>query len=191
MADAILASELGMGLPLFTICPMIALYFGSASQDKSAMKKAATQYFRSPMFIAVLLGLAASPFSLDPQDPFVAPFIIALNMISGAVALLATLVLGLQLRRASPVKILPLVLVSAVIQMGLEPYLTYLQAELCRLSTEQQEVLVLLSSMPSAVLGPVFATRYQCDGETASALAFINILLSVILIPLVFSVLIT
>jgi predicted permease len=112
-------------------------------------------------------------------------------MISGAIPFLATLVLGLQLRRVSPRKILPLVLVSAVIQMGLEPYLAYLQAELYRLSAEQQEVLVLLSSMPSGVLGPVFATRFRCDGETASAIAFVNILLSVIAVPLVFSVLIT
>ena len=52
------------------------------------------------------------------------------------------------------------------------------------------EVLVLLSSMPSGVLGPVFATRFRCDGETASAIAFVNILLSVIAVPLVFSVLI-
>jgi predicted permease len=191
MTDAVLASELGMGLPIFTICPMIALYFGSASQDKSGMKKAATQYFRSPIFIAVVLGLVASPFSLDPRNPLVAPFSIALDMISGAIPFLATLVLGLQLRRVSPRKILPLVLVSAVIQMGLEPYLAYLQAELYRLSAEQQEVLVLLSSMPSGVLGPVFATRFRCDGETASAIAFVNILLSVIAVPLVFSVLIT
>ena len=37
MTDAVLVSEMERGLPIFTICPMIALYFGSASQGKSGM----------------------------------------------------------------------------------------------------------------------------------------------------------
>ena len=191
MTDAVLASGLGMGLPFFTLCPMIAMYFGSGSQDKSSIKKTATQYFRSPIFIAVVLGLATSPFSLNPRNPLVAPFTVALDMISSAIPFLATFVLGLQLRLVSPRKILPLVVVSSVINMGLEPYLTYLQTGLYRLSTEQQEVLVLLSSMPSGPLGPVFATRFRSDGETASTIAFVNTVLGVIMVPLVFSVLIT
>jgi predicted permease len=46
--------------------------------------------------------------------------------------------------------------------------------------------LVLLAAMPSAVLGTVFATRYKCEGEMASTATFVNIVLSVASIPLVF-----
>ena len=43
--------------------------------------------------------------------------------------------------------------------------------------------------MPSAVLGPGFATRYKCAGETASALVLMHILLSVVIVPIIFSLL--
>ena len=45
---------------------------------------------------------------------------------------------------------------------------------------------VLIAVMPSAVLGPVFAVRYKCDGELASTVTFMNILLAALGIPVVF-----
>jgi len=50
----------------------------------------------------------------------------------------------------------------------------------------QKQVLVLVAAMPSAVLGPVFAARYKCEGELASTVTFANILIGAIGIPLVF-----
>jgi len=77
-----------------------------------------------------------------------------------------------------------------VLAMGLQPLLASTQATLYHLSAEQQQVLVLISSMPSAVLGTVFATRFQCDSETAASLVFVNILLSIVAIPAVFGALV-
>jgi predicted permease len=41
--------------------------------------------------------------------------------------------------------------------------------------------------MPSAVLGPIFAIRYQCAARTACTLNFIHIMLSLFTIPAVFT----
>ena len=39
------------------------------------------------------------------------------------------------------------------------------------------------------MLGPVFATRYKCASDTASALVMMHIVLSAVIVPLTFSVL--
>ena len=44
----------------------------------------------------------------------------------------------------------------------------------------------MVAAMPSAVLGPVFAARYKCEGELASTVTFANIVIGAVGIPLVF-----
>jgi hypothetical protein len=190
MVDAILVSELGVGLPIFTICPVIAMYFGSSSRDGSAFYKTLLGYFRSPVFVAVVAGLAASRLPIPLNNPFVAPFFESFRMIEGALTIVACLILGIQLDFKAVRGIWPLIIVSAVIQMWLQPFVANAQATLYHIAPEQRQVLVLISAMPSAVLGPVFATRFQCASDTASALVFINILLSLVMIPLTFGVLV-
>jgi len=190
MTDAILISELGVGLPIFTICPVIALYFGNSAGDKNSFRNIIFAYFRSPIFIAVVLGIIFSYCSISSDNTFIAPFFEAFHMLEGSLTILACLILGLQLSVGSLKGILPLVIASAIIQMFVQPFVAGFQANLYHLSAEQHQILILISSLPSAVLGPVFATRFHCASETASSLVFINILLSIVLVPLSFSTLI-
>jgi malate permease and related proteins len=187
MQDAILLSELGVGLPIFTVCPLIAMWFSDGAAGRPPLRKLFTEYFTSPVFFAVVIGLLL-PFLPLRQDGFVmATLFKALGMLDGSLTVLACLVLGMQLRVPSIRRIVPLVIVSGAIQMGAQPWLAALQARWFHLAAEQQQVLVLITAMPAAVLGPVFAVQYNCDGETASALTFTHILLSVIVIPCTFS----
>jgi predicted permease len=73
--------------------------------------------------------------------------------------------------------------------MLLQPWVAQLQAGWYHLSAVQTQVAILITTMPSAVLGPVFATRYRCAGSTASALVMSHILLSMAIIPLSFALL--
>ena len=107
-------------------------------------------------------------------------------MLKGTLAVLACLILGLQLKFTSARRIVPLFIVSAIIQMGIQPVLVSFGANLMHVDVLAKQVLILISAMPSAVLGTVFATQYQCDSETASELVFLNILFSLVGIPLVY-----
>jgi hypothetical protein len=190
MTDAVLLSELGVGLPIFTLAPLVGMIFGEESETYETRTKFMVQYFRSPIFIAVVLGLVASQIPTEAQSLMLAPFFEALTMIGGALTLLACLTLGLQLKLTSLKGIWPLLIVSALIQMAFQPWLAHVQADLYHLGAEQSQVLVLIASMPSAVLGPVFATRYKCAEDTASALVMSNIVISMAAVPLVFTLLI-
>lgn len=189
LTDAILLSELGVGLPIFILGPAIAMHFGEDSGDIENRRSTLIEYFRSPIFFAVALGLIVAPLHIPVDNWFLAPFYEALSIIGNAVAVLACLILGLQLKLKSLKGIWMLFIVSAFIQMAFQPWVAHVQADLYRLGTEQTQVLTLISSMPSAVLGSVFATHYKCASDTTSALIMMHILLSIVLVPLTFVVL--
>ena len=186
MTEAILISELAVGLPIFTLCPLVAIHFGEASGSSGSVRSTMLQYFRSPIFIAVVLGFVVSQFHLPLASPFLEPILQAAAIIDGTLAALACLILGLQIEIKSFNRLLPMVAISAFLEMGLQPFLAYGQAVLYHLSGLERQVLVLIAAMPSAVLGPVFAVRYKCEGELASTVTFVNIILGAVGIPLAF-----
>lgn len=191
LADAVFMSEVGVGLPIFILGPLIGMYFGEALEDGLSRQKALSDYFRSPIFAAVIAGIVASQFSELRQFPWLAPFWEALRMIEGSLATLACMVLALQLKFSSlRGTFWALLLGSALIQMVLQPWVAHMQAGWYNLSVVQTQVTVLITTMPAAVLGPVFASRYRCAGDTASALVLSHILLSMAIIPLSFAILI-
>ncbi len=186
MTEAILISELAVGLPIFTLCPLVAIHFGEASGSAGSVRSTMIEYFKSPIFIAVVLGFVVSQFHLPLASPFLEPLLQAGAIIDGTLAALACLILGLQIEVKSVRRIIPIVAISAVLQMGLQPFLAYAQAVLYHLGGLERQVLVLVAAMPSAVLGPVFAVRYKCEGELASTVTFANIILGAVGIPLAF-----
>ena len=190
LTDAILLSELGVGLPIFILGPAVAMYFGENFDENIGTRWSVfTEYFRSPIFFATVLGLIIAPFQIPVNNWLVAPFYEALSVIGNAVAVLACLILGLQLKMKSLKGIWALFIISALIQMVFQPWVAHMQADLYRLSAEQTQVLTLISSLPAAVLGSVFATHYKCASDTASALIMMHLLLAIVLVPLTFAVL--
>jgi len=186
MTNAIVISQLGIGVPIFTLCPIVALYYGSGSTGFNAMIKSVLVYLKSPIFISVIAGIIVSQFPKVVNMTFLQPFWEALKMIEGTLWVFACLILGLQLKFKSFRRILPLFIVSVVVQMCIQPFLTSLGANIMHVGGLDKQVLVLISAMPSAVLGSVFATQYHCDSETASEVIFLNIIFSMIGITLVY-----
>ncbi|MCX6258153.1 MAG: AEC family transporter [Bacteroidia bacterium] len=186
ISDAVLLSELGVGLPMFILGPAVAMYYGDRKENFIMKKGFSLSYFRSPIFIAVLAGIAVSFIPVNRDSSFIAPFIESFKMINGAMAILACLILSLQIKFKSLKGILPLFFISAILQMWFQPFISHTQASWYHLSTIQSQILVLISSMPSAILGPIFAKRYNCAPETASALVLSHIIVCIVMIPVVF-----
>ncbi|MFZ3047379.1 MAG: AEC family transporter, partial [Desulfatirhabdiaceae bacterium] len=190
LADAVFMSEVGVGLPIFILGPLIAMHFGEAPSDGSSRRKLMVDYFRSPIFAAVIAGMVASQFPVLRQTPWLYPFWDALRMIEGSLATLACMILALQLKLSSMRGTFwSLFIGSALIQMLLQPWVAHIQAGWYNLSAVQTQVVILITTMPAAVLGPVFASRYHCAGSKASALVMSHILLSMAIIPISFAIL--
>lgn len=184
--DAVIISELGVGLPIFIIAPFIAMYFGNKSGKYSSLKSISIDYFKSPIFIAVAAGLGLSFLHLPLDSPFLSPVFSAFETVNMGLAIFACIILSLQLKPVSVRTIIPLLIISACIQLVAEPFFCRMQSNIFVFQPEALNVLIILSAMPSAVIGVVFTSKYDCDSKTASALTMSNIILSAAVVPLIF-----
>jgi malate permease and related proteins len=187
LTDAILISELGVGLPIFTLCVAVAIHFGECHGSGGDCRKAFLHYFRSPIFLAVAGGLLFSLLPLNLNLPWLAPFFEASSMIGGAITILACLILGINLHFRSLRGLVPLLLLVVAVKMFMQPLMSNWQAGLYHLSLQQRQILVLESAMPPAILPVVFATRYRCAVRMTSNLIFLGIIINLLTLPLVFA----
>ena len=187
LAQGIVISELGVGLPIFIFCPAVAMYFGGTFKGRQDLGKLARDYLLSPIFISVALGLAFSRLTVPAGMPLVDTIKEALKMTQGAMVVVSAVILGLQLSFQPASGFWTLIVVSIVMQMLFQPWFSNAVSSLLRMSAENRQVLVLISAMPAAILGPVFAARYDCAAKTATLLTFTHIAISPVLVPAVFA----
>jgi len=185
MTDAVLISELGVGIPIFIFCPLIAMWFSSDKKEDINFSKILVPYFRSPVFIALIIGLAFSFLKIDPGGVIMNTVKSLTQTFANGIGLFACVVLGIYLKPKSLKGIVLLIIFSAILEMGFQPLITSIQASVFGVSDIHRKILVFISSMPAAILGPVFAVRYNCAPDTATLISYSQILLALIIIPLI------
>jgi len=185
MTDAILISEVGVGLPIFIFCPLVALWFGNNKKDDLSIGKFLLPYFKSPVFFALIIGLIFSFLKVDFGNVVMIPVKSLAQTLGNGVGVLSCVVLGLYLKPKSFKGLILLILLSAVLEMGFQPFIASVQANIFVVSDVHRKILVFISSMPAAILGTVFAVRYNCAPDTASIISYSHILLALLSIPLV------
>ena len=67
MGQVVILGEFGVVLPLFVFGVAIASYFGENAEGQPRLTAAISSFFRSPIFVAVALGMLASFLGI-PQD---------------------------------------------------------------------------------------------------------------------------
>lgn len=181
MAEASLVSELGVGLPLFTLGAMIAMQYG----DKQAQAgPGALAFFHSPMFIAIAVGSAWSMAGLPVTGAAIDPLFDAVHIVAKANTLLVTLLVGVTLGFDRFKEIAGVVVVALVLKLIVSPLLIAFPASYLALESWQMQVLVIEAAMPSAMLGVAFAKRYGCDVRLASKLVFATLIGSMVTVAL-------
>ncbi|WP_345972357.1 AEC family transporter [Sulfurimonas diazotrophicus] len=179
MAEASLVSELGVGLPLFTLGAMIAMHYGGKKASGSG-GAGALAFFRSPIFIAIAAGSAWSVAGLPVTGMAVLPLFDAVQIVAKANTLLVTLLVGVSLGFDRLREIAGIAAAVLVLKLVASPLLIALPAHYVALEAWQLQVLVIESAMPSAMLSVAFAKRYGCDVALASKLVFATLLGSMV-----------
>jgi len=187
LAEGIAISELGVGLPIFIFCPLVAMYFGGTFKGAADLWQLVKDYLLSPIFISVILGLVFSRIDISEGALLVDTIREALKMTQGALVVISAIILGLQLSFQPARGFWTLIGVSIAVQMFFEPWFAHTAAGFFNISSENRQILILISTMPAAILGPVFAARYNCAAKTASLLTFTHIAISPILVPAMFA----
>jgi len=178
LAEGTFISELGVGLPLFTLGVMIAMHYGKAETETHSSLHSALLFFRSPIFIAIVLGLLWSFSPLGTKGIFITPLFEATHIVAQANTFLVALTVGVLLNFTSIKNIIPIAASVIVIKLLLSPFLVYLPASIMGLESWQMQVLLLEAAMPSAMLSVVLAKQYGCDAKLAAQLVFITLFAS-------------
>jgi len=178
LSEGVFVSELGVGLPLFTLGVMIAMHYGTHSQTGNTVFKSALLFFKSPIFIAIVVGLLWSFSPLETKGVILTPVFEATHLIAKANTFLVTLTVGVLLSISSLRSIVILALLASAIKLLLSPMLLYLLSSTLPLESWQTQVLLLEAAMPSAMLSVVLAKQYSCDAKLAAQLVFVTLFIS-------------
>ncbi len=178
MPDAIITSEIGVGSLIFTLGVLIAIHYGSSQQADGLQLKTVLKFFRSPIFVALALGILASAVGLPTQNVVAATLLSALDILGKANTLLVALVIG-TLLEVPQIRSAALVVVAAcLIKLVLQPLVAWLPATWLNFPDLWTRVLVLEAAMPSAILSAVFARRYGCDARLSSLIILSTLFVS-------------
>jgi len=189
ISEAVIVSEFGVGVGLFTIGTMIAIHFGSNSSVKQSPLQSLKIFGKSPLFLAIIAGLSYTMLNLPTDVPVIKEMFSAIELIAKANTFFVALTIGVLLEFKWFNSILPFMLGSIVLKLFLAPLIIWIPVSLMNISNLQLEIAILEASMPSAMLSVVLATRYGCDAQLASKLVFITTIFSIITLPVLVSIL--
>jgi len=179
LTEAVLISEVGVGYPIFILGPMLAAYFGSSGVTFRDNIGASLVFFKSPVFFALLLGLAWQPLGLPGEEnAFIKPLFDVCDVLSQALTPLAIIAVGLMFKIPSLKQCIGMLVIVVTIKLLLKPLMLSAVADFMGFEKLWKDVLVLLGAMPPAVLGVVFLRRYGGDASLASALLLVSTILS-------------
>ena len=181
---AVMVGEIGVILPLFLVGVPVAIHFGDQDQTAGAHKRELVRFLKSPLFIALVSGLAVSSLPL-PENSIKTVVFRALDILGAALPVFVALSIGLMLRPVSIRKIGAVIVAVLTIKLLLEPLMVLELATLEHMNHLEKNVLVIEAAMPSGTLAAIIATRYGCDGGLASVLVVVSYVASLLSIPLV------
>ncbi len=175
MGEAVLVSELGIGLPLLLFGPILARHFGSDEIDGPSLLDALRQFLTSPIAIALFTGLSWSLLELPvTKDSITYPLLHLGHLLGGAVTPLAIMTVALFYAPAASDRsyrsLLPALLLVIFLKLCAKPALCGGGALLLDLPDQWRAVLVLLAGMPPAIFGVVLLGRYGGNARVASRL---------------------
>ncbi len=186
LMDALIIGEVGAIIPVFTVGVLVSSYFGGGDRLGDGSASPARAFFSSPMFIALLIGLAISWSGL-PTENWVGRILAQpLQVASDSLLLLVAFSIALMLRPVSIKVLLPLLLLVGSLKLIVEPAAAGFAAGVIHMDDTERAILVLEAAMPSGAIAAVVAARYGCDGAVASNLVIATYFLSLVTIPLIF-----
>lgn len=183
LAEAVVISELGVGILIFTLGVAVAIYFGQGRGG--SFSSGLRTFLKSPIFISLIFGLSFSLLGLPLTNPILSIPLRVLDVIGGSLAIFVAFAIALMLRPI-PVRTLGLLIVAAgLIKLIAKPLIAFSMARFEDLPLTLTEILLIETAMPSGTVAAVLADRYGCDGSIASALVIATYGLSLATIPLI------
>lgn len=179
MEEAVVTSEIGVGLLLFILGPLIAMYYGNKNVDKKAVFSSIKKFFTSPIFFAIIAGIG---MSYIPFDKDIIGFRILFNLlriIGDANMLLVAFTIGLIFEFKRMKGAIIFVGIAVALKLFLKPMLSLWFMDGAYFTEIMREVVFIETALPSAILAAIYAKQYDCEPELVSGTIMISLLVSI------------
>jgi predicted permease len=153
-----------------------------AAAGRRSLRTAAMSALRMP----AIYGIAAAMLVLITGIGIPTPLLRPITMLSDAALPLMILVLGMQLERASAPKRLALVAAAVCVSLVVAPLIALGLTSLLNVTGAARQAVVVLSSMPVAVVTTILALEFDASPDFVTSAVFLSTVLSPItLTPLI------
>jgi predicted permease len=186
ISQAMLVSEFGAVIPVFTAGVAISSYFGAVLSGEKRNFLVIKNFFSSPIFFSVCLGLILSFLPIPMAHPVVKVVYAILKIAGNSLEALVALSIGLMLTRIPFRQFSLLIIAVLAIKLIGEPLLAYFGAHIFAIGNLPREILIIESAMPSGALAALIAVRYGCDKGVASVLTVATYIISLLTLPFIF-----
>jgi malate permease and related proteins len=187
MEDAIVSSEIGVGLLLFILGPVIAMYYGDTSVKGKVIFASIKQFCTSPIFVSLILGITLSFVKITNDSQVVVTVMHILKLVGNANLLLVAITIGLLLEPTINTKAYGFLLVVILLKLIFQPLSAHFLSSVFDLNEIANQVVLIETSMPSAILVAIFAKQYNCRPELVSTTIIVTLILSLISVTSFFS----
>jgi len=184
MAAAVVYDQFSMALPVYTVGVAVAMHYGS--KYETSWREMLT-FFTTPTFLVLIATLMINALQI-PVPSFITH---AAQLVAGATVPLVLLSLGLMLepgRLRANHYYLPMVLILST-KMMVFPYLMWLATGWMGVQGIARLVAVTQSAMPSAMVNAVITERYGCDHQLATLVIVVGTLCTIVVLPVVVTLL--
>lgn len=187
MEDAVMISEIGVGLFLFIIGPVIAMIYGETDQKRGVIKRSLFEFITSPIFISVIAGIFVSIVGINKSNMLIDTIDRLFTLVGAANLFLVGLTIGLLVEWKGINMMWRFMVVASLIKLIIQPVLTYYSLQVIEFDKLVEEIALIETAMPSAIMGAIFARQYNCKPELVSSTILVTLIISMISVTVLFS----
>lgn len=171
MVEAVLICELGVGVLIMALGPVLAMYFSTGASSVKTVRQSLFAFLKTPLCIALVAGLLWGALGLPgDQHPVMKPVFHAGHILAGLVVPLAILIISLHLYKPKIGQYFKPLGIVVMLKLLLAALLAGGLALATDIPTVWRDDLVIMAGMPPAVLNTIFLQRYGGDAGLASTL---------------------
>lgn len=190
---AVLVDEFGMTIPLYTFAPWLGARLGGGGGNARA---AILRYFRGPLFLAVLAGLAvrftpmpAALYHLPAAHLAAVTAWRCIDYLAQGTTPVVLVALGVSLIPTAVRQHAGPILLACAAKLMLSPLIVWAVCRSIGLSGADLHVCVLQAAMPSAVMAAVLSGQHGLDEKFGVGAVCAATVLSLFTIPIILTLL--
>jgi len=164
----------------------LGIYFAAKGNPESnGIQSALNAVKRMPIVYSAILALVCRSFHVHFSEPIME----AIQLIADAAIPMIMLVLGMQLATISLKKIKRVrITIALIIKLAISPAIAWLLTLIFPVDDLVKQIMIVVAAMPSAANTTMYALQFDTEPEFVSSATLISTLLSLVTLPIIFSI---